>query len=925
METINHQESAAPTTDSKETKTDQLERNDCIIVAGQTDSDKISPLVSRQNLCKIALVGSLSSGCFDEGELDYDESMEGDRERVAVNTAGSCEETGCVTTRDVEEGEVTSDEEGEIKALVTIPLFSQLCSGDYPPILLALVTIPLSSQLCSGDYPPILLALVTIPLSSQLCSGNYPPILSALVTIPLSSQLCSGNYPPILSALVTIPLSSQLCSGNYPLILSALVTIYPPILSALALSSQLCSGDYPPILLALVTIPLSSQLCSGDYPPILLALVTIPLSSQLCSGDYPPILSALLWPYPLSSDNEDDDDGSGNQVVSATKKGAPSRTRHLPPLESDQSRSEYRMRATEKNADREDLTSKAETTHPAVCRHFIQGKCSWGPGCRFLHHDPTEEPSNPRDFPLSYGSFSPHFPAEVASLPEYLPPLGRGHPHKAFPRPVGIDPMCPPPFLPVPEPLPLPVYRDPTLVYRGAGPRSKWGPTVAFPEVGKLKTSDVEEESDGWHRLRTVTRKWGSEDDHTHTTPSDKPKSPMGIGFGSEDPMEIGFSSEDPMGIGFGSEGLVQSPYGDWVWFRGPYGDWVWFRAPMGIGFGSEDPMGIRNSDSGAETDSSPEQGKNPISSTSSEVWTDPWARQRPSSSSHTRDKKQKRRDLDNPSGGYHGNAPAGAGSKKRWDQEVSPVPRQGVEEMKRLREGHGEEEEEKVNIKEGRSIKKLSPGEEEEGVGQTRKRRLSASLNDDSTADVEEKSTRKKGRKEGRASNRDKKLSVDSPPSSSERGGQDDDKTEKHLTTTSFHPRGHFPPRGRGRGPPTDSKCPPSSPVGRKRQAQRGGSVRAWRSELPAAPERGSSGDEGRSPTPAPSDSISSESDSGPEGAVHKTKQPKEFHHPKDVAPLMPVEPESTKGRNRQAKLLEELNAINKKIEKKRTQATRV
>ena len=140
METINHQESAAPTTDSKETKTDQQERNDCIIVAGQTDSDKISPLVSSQNLCKIALVGSLSSGCFDEGELDYDESMEGDRERVAVNTAGSCEETGCVTTRDVEEGEVTSDEEGEIKGrcvafvvpskLVTIPY--PLSSGNYP-------------------------------------------------------------------------------------------------------------------------------------------------------------------------------------------------------------------------------------------------------------------------------------------------------------------------------------------------------------------------------------------------------------------------------------------------------------------------------------------------------------------------------------------------------------------------------------------------------------------------------------------------------------------------------------------------------------------------------------------------------------------------------------------------------------------------
>ena len=55
----------------------------------------------------------------------------------------------------------------------------------------------------------------------------------------------------------------------------------------------------------------------------------------------------------MALDNEDDDDGSGNQVVSATKKGAPSRTRHLPPLESDQSRSEYRMRATEKNADRE--------------------------------------------------------------------------------------------------------------------------------------------------------------------------------------------------------------------------------------------------------------------------------------------------------------------------------------------------------------------------------------------------------------------------------------------------------------------------------------------------------------------------------------------------------------------------------------------
>ena len=48
------------------------------------------------------------------------------------------------------------------------------------------------------------------------------------------------------------------------------------------------------------------------------------------------------------------------------------------------------------------------------------------------------------------------------------------------------------------------------------------------------------------------------------------------------------------------------------------------------------------------------------------------------------------------------------------------------------------------------------------------------------------------------RASNRDKKLSVDSPPSSSERGGQDDDKTEKHLTTTSFHPVSLHPLRAK-------------------------------------------------------------------------------------------------------------------------------
>ena len=116
METISHQESAATTTDSKETKPDQQERDRCTIVAGQRDGSKVSPLLSSQNLSKRALVDSLSSGCcFDEGELDYDESMEGDRERAAISAAGCCEEAGSVATREVEEGEVTSDEEGEVK------------------------------------------------------------------------------------------------------------------------------------------------------------------------------------------------------------------------------------------------------------------------------------------------------------------------------------------------------------------------------------------------------------------------------------------------------------------------------------------------------------------------------------------------------------------------------------------------------------------------------------------------------------------------------------------------------------------------------------------------------------------------------------------------------------------------------------------
>ena len=39
----------------------------------------------------------------------------------------------------------------------------------------------------------------------------------------------------------------------------------------------------------------------------------------------------------------------------------------------------------------------------------------------------------------------------------------------------------------------------------------------------------------------------------------------------------------------------------------------------------------------------------------------------------------------------------------------------------------------------------------------------------------------------------------------------------------------------------------------------------------------------------------------------------------------LKPVVEEDPKGRSREAKLLEELNAINREIDKKRTQATRV
>ena len=111
MDALNDQGLA--TGDSEEVKENCLAGNESVATAQKrTTAGNSSPPIADQGASKRALGDSLPAGCYDDpGELDYDESMEGDREQLAP---AGIQTSGCVP-EEVEEGEVTSDEEGEIK------------------------------------------------------------------------------------------------------------------------------------------------------------------------------------------------------------------------------------------------------------------------------------------------------------------------------------------------------------------------------------------------------------------------------------------------------------------------------------------------------------------------------------------------------------------------------------------------------------------------------------------------------------------------------------------------------------------------------------------------------------------------------------------------------------------------------------------
>jgi hypothetical protein len=124
----------------------------------------------------------------------------------------------------------------------------------------------------------------------------------------------------------------------------------------------------------------------------------------------------------------------------------------------------------------------------SVCRHFLQGKCSWGRECRFSHDD-RALPGHPRPHPPLHGvrGGADRFiePYHAPRDPDFVghPPIGSVLTH----------------HLPPPQP-----------------PREGAPLFLPYKELRRgSKVSQVEEESDGWYRLRTVARDWSSDDDDT--------------------------------------------------------------------------------------------------------------------------------------------------------------------------------------------------------------------------------------------------------------------------------------------------------------------------------------------------------------------------------------------------------------------------
>ncbi|CAI8005135.1 hypothetical protein GBAR_LOCUS4074 [Geodia barretti] len=124
----------------------------------------------------------------------------------------------------------------------------------------------------------------------------------------------------------------------------------------------------------------------------------------------------------------------------------------------------------------------------SVCRHFLQGKCSWGRECRFSHDD-RALPGHPRPHPPLHGvrGGADRFiePYHAPRDPDFVghPPIGSVLTH----------------HLPPPQP-----------------PREGAPLFLPYKELRRgSKVSQVEEESEGWYRLRTVARDWSSDDDDT--------------------------------------------------------------------------------------------------------------------------------------------------------------------------------------------------------------------------------------------------------------------------------------------------------------------------------------------------------------------------------------------------------------------------
>lgn len=161
-----------------------------------------------------------------------------------------------------------------------------------------------------------------------------------------------------------------------------------------------------------------------------------------------------------------------------------------------------------------------------ICRHFLQGRCVWGDECRFSHDNSPEEDTplfsrsrSPVDFssgpPHLVYSRQPHLPPSIGPR-GYIPPPHRFHGHppshhsvEVFPPQFSREPrsmvVMHPHYLSHLHPPNLPPHPYPSYPH--------WGPSSLGG--GLLCGVEKVEEDQRWHRLRTITSGWDSEDDET--------------------------------------------------------------------------------------------------------------------------------------------------------------------------------------------------------------------------------------------------------------------------------------------------------------------------------------------------------------------------------------------------------------------------